>query len=128
MTETPTNRQQALSDLTDRIVAAFNRQDLDAIMAFFADDAVYRDAYGKTHEGTAAIRKAFEPVVGGRLGKIRFSGEDRFIDAAAGKVMDSWTLAMHMGEGADKESAMLGLDLLHFDGDRLVRKTTYRRG
>lgn len=121
-------RRTELSHLTDRFVAAFNRQSMEDVMAFFADDAVYQDPYGKTHEGKAAISKAFEAVLNGGLGKVLFDGEDRFIDAETGKVMDSWTLHMHRGEGPEKEASMLGLDLLHFDGDKLVRKITYRRG
>ena len=128
MTTTLTDSREKLSALTDQFVAAFNRQDIDAVMSFFAEIAVYRDAYGKSHEGLAAIRKAFEPVLNGKLGKINFAGEDRFIDAEAGKVMDSWVLHMHMGEGADKEASMTGLDLLSFEKDKLVTKTTYRRG
>ncbi|MAZ04365.1 MAG: hypothetical protein CMN56_14625 [Sneathiella sp.] len=128
MTTTLTDSRETLSALTDRFVDAFNRQDIDAVMSFFAEDAVYRDPYGKSHEGLAAIRKAFEPVLNGALGKINFAGEDRFIDAEAGKVMDSWTLHMHMGEGPEKEASMTGLDLLTFKNDKLVRKTTYRRG
>ena len=119
MTTTLTDSREKLSALTDQFVAAFNRQDIDAVMSFFAENAVYRDAYGKSHEG---------PVLNGKLGKINFAGEDRFIDAEAGKVMDSWVLHMHMGEGADKEASMTGLDLLSFEKDKLVRKTTYRRG
>ncbi|MEX1034445.1 MAG: nuclear transport factor 2 family protein [Sneathiella sp.] len=128
MTTTPSDPREKLSALTDKFVAAFNRQDIDDVMSFFADNAVYRDAYGKSHEGLDAIRKAFEPVLNGKLGKINFAAEDRFIDAGAGKVMDSWTLHMHMGEGAEKEASMTGLDLLYFDGGKLVTKTTYRRG
>ena len=62
----------------------------------------------------------------GPLGARRFY--ERFIDAEAGKVMDSWVLHMDMGEGADKEASMTGLDLLSFEKDKLVTKTTYRRG
>lgn len=122
------SRKSELSSLTDRFVDAFNRQDLDDVMSFFSDDAVYQDPYGKSHEGKTAISKAFDPVVNGGLGKIHFADEDRFIDEDAGKVMDSWVLHMHMGEGEEKEATMAGLDLLHFDGDKLVRKITYRRG
>lgn len=128
MTTLESDTREELSTLTDRFVAAFNRQDLDGVMKFFSENAIYRDAYGKSHEGLAAIRKAFEPVLNGKLGKIHFAAEDRFIDVQAGKVMDSWVLSMHMGEGADKEASMTGLDLLYFEGGKLVRKTTYRRG
>ena len=36
-----------LLDLTNRFVEAFNRNDLDAVMGFFADDGVY-DYYDET--------------------------------------------------------------------------------
>ncbi len=122
------HRRSELSSLTDRFVDAFNRQNMEDVMAFFSEDAVYQDPYGKTHKGKTAISKAFEPVLNGGLGKVHFEDEDRFIDEETGKVMDSWNLHMHIGEGEDKEASMLGLDLLHFDGDKLVRKITYRRG
>ena len=44
MTTTTTNNREKLSALTDRFVAAFNRQNLDDVMGFFAENAVYRDA------------------------------------------------------------------------------------
>ena len=128
MTNTPAGRLAELNDLTDRFVDAFNRQNMEDVMAFFAETAQYRDAYGDTHTGVAEIRSAFEPVLTGKIGKILFEADDRFIDAEAGKVMDSWTLRMFRGEGADKEKSLIGLDLLHFDGDKLVRKITYKRG
>lgn len=128
MGTTTLHSRAELTELTDRFVGAFNRQNLDEVMAFFADNAVYKDAYGKTHEGKAAISKSFEAVLNGGLGKILFDGEDRFIDVETGKVMDSWTLHMFRGEGADKEKTMIGLDLLQFENNKLVRKTTYKRG
>jgi len=128
MTNTPTKRQSELNDLTDRFVDAFNRQNIEDVMAFFAETAQYNDAYGDTHTGLIEIRSAFEPVLNGKIGKILFKADDRFIDAEAGKVMDSWTLKMFCGEGVDKERSLIGLDLLHFEGDKLVRKITYKRG
>ncbi|MEH6547569.1 MAG: nuclear transport factor 2 family protein [Sneathiella sp.] len=128
MNTTTLQSRAELSDLTDRFVDAFNRRSMDDVMSFFAEQAVYKDAYGKSHEGKAAISKAFEPVLDGSIGKILFDGDDRFIDAETGKVMDSWTLHMFRGEGADKEKTMMGLDLLHFENGKLVRKITYKRG
>jgi ketosteroid isomerase-like protein len=45
-----------------QILDAFNRHDLDAIMAFFADDAVFEsprgpDPHGRRFEGKAAVRE-----------------------------------------------------------------------
>jgi uncharacterized protein (TIGR02246 family) len=128
MSTTNLQGRSELSDLVDRFVDAFNRQNMEDVMSFFAEQAVYKDASGKTHEGKAAISKAFEPVLDGSIGNILFDGEDRFIDEETGKVMDSWTLHMFRGEGAEKERVMMGLDLLHFEKGKLVRKITYKRG
>lgn len=128
MSTTILQSRAQLSDLADRFVDAFNRQDMEDVMSFFSEQAVYQDASGKSHEGKADISKAFEPVLDGSIGKILFAGEDRFIDEEAGKIMDSWTLHMFQGEGADKERTMMGLDLLHFENGKLVRKITYKRG
>ena len=83
--------------------------------------------HGKKHETLNDIRAQFDVVVGGKLGKISFEAEDRFIDPVAGKVMDSWLLRMWIGDEAKEERTMRGLDLLHWDGDRLVRKITYKQ-
>ncbi len=53
-----------IADL-DAFAQAFNRHDLDTVMSFIADDAVFMssagpDVYGRRFEGKAAIRKAFE--------------------------------------------------------------------
>jgi ketosteroid isomerase-like protein len=119
------DRRAELSDLATRFVDALNRRDIDDVMSFFAASAVYEDAYGDRHEGLSAIRTAFEPVLDGRLGDIQFGADDRFIDADDGKVMDSWRLRMHIGEG--KERTLRGLDLLHLEGNKLVRKITYKQ-
>ena len=123
--DTASDWRAALAGLADRFVDAFNRQSLDDVMSFFANDAVYENSFGDTHKGVAAISAQFAPILDGSLGKIHFGGEDRFIDAEAGKVMDSWLLRIRIGE--DGESKLRGLDLLHFDGDKLTRKITYKQ-
>ena len=124
---TQTERRDELDDLSNRFVSAFNRQNLDELMSYFAPDAVYEDPYGKKHKTLADIRAQFDVVVNGKMGKISFEAEDRFIDAIAGKVMDSWILRMWIDDKTKKESTMRGLDLLHWDDDRLIRKITYRQ-
>ena len=118
-------RRAELADLTSRFVDAFNQQDIDGVMSFFGADPVYEDSFGERHDSLEAIRTALAPVVDGRLGKIRLEADDRFIDAQSGKVMDSWHLRMHIGE--EGERTLRGLDLLHFDGDKLIRKITYKQ-
>jgi ketosteroid isomerase-like protein len=116
--------RQQLTALTTRFMDAFNRNDLDTVMSFFAEDAVYDEFNGKRNEGRAAIRAAFTPQFSGVFGAMQFLDEDLFIDADAGKVMASWRCIL---EVKGKPTAWRGLDLLHFHGDKLVRKITYAK-
>ena len=117
------NRDE-LIDLTRRFVDAFNREDLDAVMAFFADDAVHDEFNGRRNVGKDAIRAAFQPQFSGAFGAMRFLDEDLFADAESGKVMASWrcTLAIK-GE----PTSWRGLDLLYFADGKIAAKLTYAK-
>ena len=117
-------RRAELADLTERFVDAFNRMDLDAVVSFFSEDAVYEDSRGGSHTGPAAIREAFTPLLGGAMGKISFDAEDLFMEEESGKVMASWKLNMEVD---GKPAVVRGLDCLHFKGDQLVRKLAYMK-
>ena len=92
------------------------------LSVFFADGGQYEDVSGAVFAGTDDIRAAFEPLICGARGRIRFDGEDYFAEPATGKVMVSWTLTMEI-EGQPMK--MRGLDLLQFQGNKLVRKQAY---
>lgn len=55
---------------------------------------------------------------------MKFIDEDLFADAETGKVMASWRCTLSV---KGKPASWRGLDLLHFVGDRLVRKMTYAK-
>jgi taurine dehydrogenase small subunit len=116
------DRYTELKRLADDFTATFNRHDLDACMAFFRDDAIYDELHGRRNEGRAAIRQAFEGLFARKFGTMRFDEDDTFVDVAANKVMASWHLHLTLD---GKPVALAGLDLLHFEGDKLVRKLTY---
>lgn len=118
------NRYQELKQLTDEFLGSFNRGDVDGIMSFFTEDAVYEEFHGRVNEGASAIRTSFERLFSGRFGTIRFDEDDTFIDADAGKVMSSWDLHLDMD---DKPVVLAGLDLLEFKGDKIARKLTYAK-
>lgn len=117
------DRQQLLN-LTTRFMNAFNRNDLDTVMSFFADDAVYDEFNGKRNEGKAAIRAAFTPQFTGAFGDMKFLDEDLFIDPDTGKVMASWRCMLAV---KGQPTSWRGLDLLHFRGEKLVQKLTYAK-
>lgn len=112
-------------DLVGRVrafVDAFNRRDLDAVMRFFAKNAVYDELTGARHVGKAAVREAFVPQFRGDHGPIVFDEEDLFIDESAGKALVSWTCRL---EG--KPGGWRGLDVLCFDNGLIVEKRTYTK-
>jgi len=47
-----------LAELVVQFTEAFNREDLDGVMSFMAEDAVYDEFNGTINRGTAAIRAA----------------------------------------------------------------------
>ena len=119
-----TDRRQELLALTNQFVDAFNRMNLDDVVSFFSEDAVYEDSAGGRHVGHKAIRIAFESVVGGSRGRIRFDGEDVFAEVETGKVLASWRLSL------DKDgdvSVIRGIDVLEFQGNKLAKKLAYMK-
>tara|TARA_B100000676_G_scaffold76255_1_gene75813 strand:- start:611 stop:1000 length:390 start_codon:yes stop_codon:yes gene_type:complete len=118
------NRRDQLIQLTNDFVDAFNRMNLEDVVSFFADDGIYEDSTGGRHIGRDAIRTAFEPLVGGSRGNIRFDGEDVFVETDTGKVLTSWRLNL------DKDgevSVIRGIDILEFAADKLKKKMAYMK-
>ncbi|MBE30474.1 MAG: hypothetical protein CL401_04420 [Acidiferrobacteraceae bacterium] len=119
-----TDRRDQLIQLTNEFVDAFNRMNLDNVVSFFAEDGIYEDSTGGRHIGHDAIRTAFEPLVGGSRGSIRFDGEDVFVETDTGKVLASWRLNL------DKDgevSVIRGIDILEFEADKLKKKMAYMK-
>ena len=119
-----TTDRQHLAELTQRFMTAFNDNDLDTVISFFSEDAVYDEFNGTRNHGKAAIRAAFTPQFTGRFGSMQFLDDDLFIDDDTGKVMASWRCTL---EVKGQPTSWRGLDLLHFQGDKLVRKLTYAK-
>ncbi len=113
-----------LADLAIRFTDAFNRDDLDAVMAFFADDAIYDEFNGTSRRGKPAIRAAFEPQFRGDFGKIRFHTEDLFVDTESGKALIRWECRL---EANGRTRGWHGLDVLHFENGLLREKHTYAK-
>jgi ketosteroid isomerase-like protein len=113
-----------LRDLTLRFTDAFNRDDLDGVMAFMAEDAIYDQFNGARAVGKAAIREAFVPQFRGDFGRIRFVEEDLFVDEAAQKSLISWTCTL---ERDGTKRGWRGLDVLHFANGLVVEKHTYAK-
>lgn len=114
----------ALEKLVVDFTEAFNREDLDGVMSYFAEDGVYDEFNGNRCEGKAAIRAAFEPQFAGKFGTMRFLMEDLFVDAGTGKAMISWTCTLST---KDRAGGWRGLDLIHVKDGKVVMKQTYAK-
>ncbi len=118
-----TSRQQ-LIELTYKFMESFNTNNLDDVMAFFSEGAIYDEFNGRRNEGKDAIRRALEPQFSGNFGVMQFLDEDLFVDADSGKVMVSWQCKLEL---KGQPVSWHGLDLLHFNGDTVVQKLTYAK-
>ena len=113
-----------LADLVVQFTEAFNRNDLDGVMSFMAEDAVYYEFNGTINRGAAAIRAAFMPQFRGDYGKLRFDTEDLFVDATAGKALIRWLCTLETKRGP---AAWRGLDILRVENGRITEKLTYAK-
>jgi ketosteroid isomerase-like protein len=119
----PTTRA-AFADLVLRFTEAFNQEDLDLVMSFMADDAVYDQFNGTRAEGKAAIRAAFVPQFRGDFGVMRFLTEDLFVDLESGKALIRWVCTLTVG---GVERGWRGLDVLRFENGLVTEKHTYAK-
>jgi ketosteroid isomerase-like protein len=109
------------------VLDAFNRHDLDAIMADFADDAVLETPRGADPWGTrfvgreevrAGLAKRFEGIP-----DVHY-GEDRhFLSAAGDRGASEWLLTGTTTTG--ERLAVRGCDLWELADGRIVRKDSY---
>jgi steroid delta-isomerase-like uncharacterized protein len=107
------------------IATAFDRHDLEAIMAHFADDAVFEaprgsDPWGTRFEGAAAVREAFAARFSG-IPDIRYRQDDHFVDGDRGA--SEWTLSGTTTDGQAIE--VRGCDLWTFRDGKVVKKDSY---
>ena len=115
----------ALADAARRFTRAFNENDLDGVMEWFAPDSVYDQFDGAQARGSDEIRKAFEPQFAGAFGVMKFDEEELFVDAEERKAMISWACSIESKRGT---VSWRGLDLLSFDSAmKITRKSTYAK-
>lgn len=117
-------KRAALEKLVTDFTEAFNRDDLDGVMSYMAEDAVYDEFNGRRSVGKAAIRDAFVPMFRGDFGTVRFETEDMFVDSDSGKALIRWRCTL---ETEVRRSGWHGLDVLHFENGLLTEKHTYAK-
>ena len=123
MTATKPLTVQDLNDLFD----AFNRHDIDGVMAHFADDAVFDavgglEVHGTRFKGRAAIAEAFENVWK-TMRDARWDHRDHLVQGD--RAVSEWTFSGTNPDGTRIEAE--GADLFRLKGGRIVHKQAFRK-
>jgi ketosteroid isomerase-like protein len=106
----------------DRFNAAFNRHDVDAVMALMTDDVVFENTSpppdGERYEGQAAVRGFWERFFAGSP-NARFETEDTF--AAGDRALVRWRYSW--GDGHIR-----GVDVFRVRDGKVAEKLSYVKG
>lgn len=108
------------------VLDAFNRHDLDAIMAHFADDCVFESPrgdqpWGTRFTGLAEVRRGLAARFAG-IPDVHYGDDSHF--ACGRRGVSEWTITGTTTSGERIE--VRGCDLWAFDEeDRVVRKDSY---
>ena len=112
-------------DMLRAIAAGFDTHDLERIMSFFSDDAVFEsprgsEPWGTRFTGKAAVREAFAGRFSG-IPDVRYQQDDHFVDGDRGA--SEWTLSGTTTAGSRIE--VRGCDLWTFRDGQVVLKDSY---
>lgn len=107
------------------IADAFNRHDLDAIMSFFAEDAVFEtprgsEPWGRRFMGKDAVREGLAARFSG-IPDVHYGDDAHFV--AGDRGASEWTLTGTTTEGEVLE--VRGCDLWTFRNGLVSRKDSY---
>lgn len=119
------NSNPVTLQLVNAISAAFNSNDIDRVMFFFADDAVFDhaagpDIHGTSSIGTGAIRAVFRGMIE-RVENVKWETLDRRIEKDKPICQYLRTATFPSGEIHDFKK----LDILTFQGEKIIHKDTY---
>lgn len=111
---------QAFSD-------AWNRHDIDDLMAFMSEDCVFQaavgpDACGTRHVGEAAVRKAFS-AAWETVKDAQWANGTHFAEGNFG--ISQWTFTGTATDGTRIETD--GIDVFAFSGGKITLKSAFRK-
>jgi steroid delta-isomerase-like uncharacterized protein len=114
-------------DVLRAVLDAFNRHDLDGILEFFADDAVFEsprgpDPWGTRFVGKEAVRAGLAKRFAG-IPDVHYGNDDHFLSADGRRGVSEWTLTGTTTDGERLE--VRGCDLWTFEDGRINRKDSY---
>ena len=104
-------------EILREVLDAFNRHDLDGIMSYFADDAVFEtprgpDPWGRRFVGKEEVRRGLAARFEG-IPNVRYEEDDHF--ACGDRGLSEWTITGTTLEGVAVKAR--GCDIWTFDAD-----------
>jgi ketosteroid isomerase-like protein len=107
---------------------AWDNHDLEGVMKLFHDEVLFENWTGGKARGKEALRKAWAPWFENH-GGFRFTEEETFIDEGEQKALYRWQLEWPSFEkGCEgKTEKRRGVDVLHFQDGKIIRKLTYSK-
>jgi hypothetical protein len=118
---------EVTADFLDGYAQAWNRHDIDAILAAMTDDCVMEtsagpEVCGRAYQGQAEVRKGIEAFFE-QYPDAQWVGARHFIVGARG--VTEWTFVATGPEGARSESK--GCDVFRFSSGKIVEKSSFRK-
>jgi steroid delta-isomerase-like uncharacterized protein len=123
----PDVSEQVTVAVLEQFAEAWNRHDVDALMAFMTEDCVFEasagpDISGTRYVGRAAVRAGFAEVWA-TFPDAHWDNARHFICGARG--VSEWTFTGTRADGTRVE--VHGCDLFLFRGDKIALKNSYRK-
>jgi hypothetical protein len=112
----------------DAWIRAWNEHDLEGVLSLLHDDVVFENWNGGRVAGKSGLRRLWAHWFEDH-GGFRFIEEETFIDAENQKVLFRWRLEWPSPERGyeGRREARDGVDVLHFENGRIIRKLTYSK-
>jgi hypothetical protein len=107
---------------------SWDHHDLEGVLKLMHEEVLFENWTGGKARGKDALRKGWGPWFANH-GEFRFIEEETFIDEKEQKVLFRWRLewpSLERGyEG--KPEKRRGVDVLHFQGGKIIKKLTYSK-
>jgi len=107
---------------------SWDDHDLEGVLRLMHDDVLFENWTGGKATSKEALRKAWAPWFANH-GGFRFIEEETFIDETEQKVLFRWQLLWPSFERGleGKPEKRRGVDVLHFQDGKIIRKLTYSK-
>ncbi|MGH7390836.1 MAG: nuclear transport factor 2 family protein [Candidatus Rokuibacteriota bacterium] len=117
----PVGASRARTSVVHRFTDAFNRADVDALVACFTEHATYDDGFYGAHEGSDALRAMFQRMFHeGRDYRWHVGTVVETPDRAAAEWSFRYVVSDAVPRSAGRSVAFRGMSLFELDGGRIA--------